>query len=88
MPKKKRGFMMKKMPAWWQRQSYTNRKEVFPSILRHQISRYLSKEITFERLYEWMITSPIETSGRSAVVARLLWEQKVAGSNPVAPMFQ
>ncbi len=58
MPKKKkRGFAMKKMPLWWQRQSYMNRKEVFPSILRHQISRYLSKEIAFERLHEWLITN-------------------------------
>lgn len=58
MPKKKkRGFAIKKMPLWWQRQSYTSRQTVFPSVLRYQISRYLSKEIYFERLYEWLITN-------------------------------
>ena len=57
LKKKKRVFMIKKMPLWWQRQSYMDRKEVFPSILRHQMSRYLSKEMTFERLYEWLITN-------------------------------
>ena len=37
---------------------------------------------------EFLFCNDLRSTGRGAVrLARLLWEQEVAGSNPVAPIF-